>query len=568
MIIQPIINIAEICAQHGISQAVICPGSRSALLTLAFSRHPKIETFTIPDERSAGFIALGLAQSSKKPVAVITTSGTATANLYPSIIEAFYQHVPLLVLTADRPPEWIDQLDGQTIRQDGIYAKHAVESFQFPVSFDHPEAVWHAEKMISEAIILTQKTTKGPVHINIPVREPFYPAPDENFHYSKSIRVVQSDQLKMDLSTQDTELIIDQLEKYEKVMILAGQAEYNELIVNSLNMLQSSLKWVVVGDVIANIQQVKHAIRHHDILLNSRFDTPDLIPDLLITFGQSTLSKKLKTFIRENTPKAHWHVGENEALVDPFKSISKKFILDPGQFLKVISEKPLVGRKTQNKYFNLWKEKELRAKEFLENFMSHNTFSEFHAVNQVVKHLPDESTIHLANSMPVRYANYIHLDINKKNEVWANRGTSGIDGCTSTSLGHALNSKKINTLISGDMAFFYDRNALWHNHLPHNLRIIILNNHGGGIFRLINGPKQLPELSEYFETNQKLNAANTARDFGMKYYIVKTLEALPGFLEEFFDVDAGPSILEIECDSQLNQKVFEDFIKKSSELWL
>jgi len=148
MIIQAIVDIVEICSRHNISQVVIAPGSRSAALTLAFARHPSMNTFVIPDERSAGYIALGLAQSSQQTVAVICTSGTAAANLYPAIIEAYYQEVPLLVLTADRPPEWIDQQDGQTIRQEKLYQNHVLASYHFPVSFDHQDSLWHAHRMV------------------------------------------------------------------------------------------------------------------------------------------------------------------------------------------------------------------------------------------------------------------------------------------------------------------------------------------------------------------------------------------------------------------------------------
>ena len=191
MIIQPIVDIPEICARHSIDQAVICPGSRSAPITLAFARHSDIQTFVIPDERAAGFIALGLAQSSEKPVAVICTSGTAVANLYPSVIEAFYQQVPLLVLTADRPPEWTDQLEGQTIRQQNIFQNHVLASYQFPVAFETPDATWHANRIVNEAILKITGEVGGPVHINIPVREPFYPNPDENFVTSKDLKIIQ-----------------------------------------------------------------------------------------------------------------------------------------------------------------------------------------------------------------------------------------------------------------------------------------------------------------------------------------------------------------------------------------
>ncbi len=202
MSIQAIINIAEICARHGVKQAVICPGSRNAPIILAFARHPKIKTFVIPDERSAGFIALGMAQSSDNLVVIVCTSGTASANLYPAIMEAFYQQVSLLILTADRPPEWIDQQDGQTIRQQNIYQNQVLGSYQFPVSFDHEDAVWHAEKMVSEAIIKATGFSKGPIHINIPIREPFYPTAEEKFHYSEKLKIIKSSNPQWQLSEQ------------------------------------------------------------------------------------------------------------------------------------------------------------------------------------------------------------------------------------------------------------------------------------------------------------------------------------------------------------------------------
>jgi 2-succinyl-5-enolpyruvyl-6-hydroxy-3-cyclohexene-1-carboxylate synthase len=173
MVIQPIVDIAEICARHGMAQAVICPGSRNAPITLAFARHPKIASYVIPDERSAAYVALGLAQSSGKTVAVVSTSGTAVANLYPAIIEAFYQQIPLLVLTADRPQEWIDQQDGQAVRQHHIFRNHILNSYQYPVSYAHKDAAWHAGKRVKKAILDTGGNPSRPVNINEPIREPF-----------------------------------------------------------------------------------------------------------------------------------------------------------------------------------------------------------------------------------------------------------------------------------------------------------------------------------------------------------------------------------------------------------
>ncbi|MCK5209256.1 MAG: 2-succinyl-5-enolpyruvyl-6-hydroxy-3-cyclohexene-1-carboxylic-acid synthase, partial [Cyclobacteriaceae bacterium] len=352
MIIQPIVNIAEICAQHNIKQAVICPGSRSAPLTLAFARHPKINTFVIPDERSAGFIGLGIAQSGNTPVALICTSGTAAANLYPAIIEAFYQQVPLLIFTADRPPEWIDQQDGQTIRQNNMFQNHILASYQFPVSFDHEEAKWHAEKMVSEAILKASGLSSGPVHINIPIREPFYPSADEKYQYSNSLKVIKAPRMEMTPTIKQVEDLENELNihahlsgRQGKIMVLAGQSPLNKELINLLMKIQKKLKWVVVGDIIANIHGLQHMISSHDIILNNLSEIYELQPDLLITFGKTVLSKSLKTFIRTNQPAEHWQIGEDHEVIDAFKSLTKKVLLNPIVFFKIVEESSLVLNK-------------------------------------------------------------------------------------------------------------------------------------------------------------------------------------------------------------------------------
>ena len=240
--------------------------------------------------------------------------------------------------------------------------------------------------------------------------------------------------------------------------------------------------------------------------------------------------------------------------------------MKPEIFFKMLEDSDMSLNKTQNSFFNLWKEKDLQARKLINNFFTEKKLSEFHALKSVLEKLPARSSLHLANSMPVRYANYLGITSEKEISVWANHGTSGIDGCTSTAVGHATNNKSIHTLITGDMAFFYDRNAFWHNHIPSNIRVVVLNNHGGGIFRLINGPKQLEELEEFFETKQKLNAANTARDFGLNYYTVKTIDALPKMLEIFFSEKSGTSILEIETEPKVNEKLFDAFKQRVKQL--
>ena len=568
MIIQPIINIAEICAQHQITQAVICPGSRNAPLTLAFARHPQIKTYVIPDERSAGFIGLGLAQSSQKPVVIVCTSGTAVANLYPAIIEAFYQQVPLLIFTADRPPEWIDQQDGQAIRQAHIYQNHILKTFEFPVSFDHIEAVWHSERMVSEAILVSSGQKQGPVHINIPIREPFYPTHEEKFQFEPDLKIITTPSIEKTPDPLWINSVIKDFEDFDKILVVVGQTTVSPGMIEVMNAIQRNLKWIFLGDITANIHGLSDPVTKHDIILKIPGEKQlEYVPELLLTFGKSVLSKSLKTFFRNQKIKEHWHIDKIPEFSDSYKSLTRHFQLDPYKFFKLIRENITIKKETQTKYFNKWIECETVAESFIENHLDWDEIGEFNVVKTLLDYLPENCQLHLTNSMPVRYANLIGVTDSFKGTIWSNRGTSGIDGCTGTCIGHAINSKDPNVLLTGDIAFFYDRNSLWHEHVPDNLRIILLNNHGGGIFRLIDGPKQLDELEEFFESNQKLNAANTARDFGLKYFKLQEMIALPDQLNMFFRKDTGPAILEVETNPNTNQQFFEEFNRRATKLW-
>lgn len=559
MIIQPIVDIAEICARRGITQAVICPGSRSAALTLAFSRHPGISTYVIPDERSAAYVAMGMAQSSENPVVVICTSGTAAANLYPAIIEAFYQQIPLLVLTADRPPEWIDQQDGQSIRQHNLYENHILASYQFPVAFERAEAIWHANRMVNEAILKSEAGNRGPVHINVPIREPFYPSADEAWQYSGDARIIAQLTGAKGATQIEVREFESALKRHQKIMLVIGQGRLSEVLIESLATIQANYSWVIIGDILSNIHLLKNPITKHDLILMDQEGQQDLVPDLLITIGQSVLSKGLKGFLRKLKPQEHWHVGEEQDVADTFRCLTKKVLISPEFLFRELSEMQLDRAKAQQTFLEKWNSAQKKGAHIFTEFLADQKDGEFKAAHLVMGQLPDNCGLHLANSMAVRYANYLGIKGKENVSVWSNRGASGIDGCTSTAVGHAINEHAPQVLITGDMAFFYDRNALWHEHVPDNLKIIILNNHGGGIFRLIDGPKVLPELENYFETRQNLSAANTAKDFGFAYFPATSNEELSGLLDEFYAPSTGKSILEIFSDPEMNQKVFEDF---------
>jgi 2-succinyl-5-enolpyruvyl-6-hydroxy-3-cyclohexene-1-carboxylate synthase len=633
--LQAVFNIAEICAQHGITDVILSPGSRSAPLTLAFARHPAYrgKLRVVPDERTAAFIGLGIAQATRRPVVLVCTSGTAGLNYAPAVAEAFFQQLPLLVLTADRPPEWIDQLDGQTIRQRDLYGAHAKGTFDFPADTSHADAKWHGERIINEAINLTQMFPAGPVQVNVPLREPFYPKAGEEMGYEQHVKIIRDDHSNTILPPAEILDLRRQLRDAGRILVVAGQQPEDPTLTAALYEFAEARQVPVVADTIANLGDVP-AVRRQDIFLAglSKEDKAALRPDLLITFGQSLISKALKLLLRDAAPAQHWHLQPAGEVADTFRRLTRIIRVQPAVFFqqlavfdtkdyqrdtaptaavlkttdskgsgdsnppfstdvrvdqKVIegSNPILSATKEAGSILNAtttdetvlgsipsgpteatvtWQQADAAAAQFLGGFFAAEgqPFNEFSAMRQALAVLPDGTALHLANSMAVRYANILGLPAGRQIDVFANRGTSGIDGCNSTAVGAALaQPERPVVLLTGDVAFFYDRNAFWHNYPTPNLRVVLFNNHGGGIFRLIDGPRQQPELDEFFETTQALTAENLCRDFKLRYLPVSSFEELATALPVFFAAESGAAVLEIFTDSKTNAAFFEDYRK-------
>jgi 2-succinyl-5-enolpyruvyl-6-hydroxy-3-cyclohexene-1-carboxylate synthase len=554
LIIQPILDLVAICAKKGIEQAILSPGSRCAPLTLAFARHPDIHARTISDERSAAFIALGMAQQLNQPVVLVCTSGSAALNYYPAVAEAFFQQVPLLILTADRPAEWIDQWDGQTIFQPEVYGKHVKKSFQFPDSFSGKEQSWHAGRIVNEAINLAKQFPAGPVHINIPLREPFYPAENEEFAFPQFPREFTTVSSQTLLSDESLNHIKNRLGEIKRILIVPGQQKPNPQIQTYLDQLAKNKKVVVVTDTISNLQS-QHTINLHDHWLGNETFYPRLTPDLIISFGKSVISKSLKQFLRKSES-SHWHIQPDGQAKDTYQHLTRILACSSPQFLNWLSKNlPEQDPAFQAQWFSL----EKTVKESLPKVLESVEFGEYPALHLVSAKIPSLSKLHLANSMAVRYVNFLGK---RPQEIICNRGTSGIDGSNSTAVGCTFTTKEPVTLITGDMAFFYDRNAFWHNYSTPNLRVILLNNHAGGIFRLIDGPAKQPELEEFFETRQQLNANHLAEEFGFFYIKAKNKEELERALTDFYEPSIHPKILEIETSSLKNAAILKEIKEK------
>ena len=565
---QPIYDIAALCAHRGLRQVVLCPGSRCAPLTLAFTRHPDLNTRTFSDERSAGFIALGIAQRINAPAILLCTSGSAAYNFAPAIAEAFFNETPLIVITADRPPEWIGQHDGQTLHQPEVFGKHVKKSYNLPVDYGHPDAVWAINRMVNEAINLAVREPAGPVHINAPFREPLYPASGEIITFTESPRIIEELSAAYAVNEDHRKYIAKRLPDFNKILIVAGQLENDQDLINSLNQFSKDHNVPVVADIISNLHGLERAAPHAELFLGHA--PPQVLqslqPDLLITFGKSVISKQVKVFLRKYKPEEHWHIQAAGNVADTFQSVTHIFESLPAHFFEFGRSLPVESSFEKQKQFNflkLWEVEERRMTRVFDQLFSIPEFGEFELVYEVLRNMPAQSNLHLANSMSVRYANMIGLSPAQQGvRVFANRGTSGIDGCTSTAVGHSLDATKLNILVTGDMAFFYDRNAFWHNYPLPDLRIVVLNNHGGIIFNLIDGPSDLPESAEYFVTKQRLTARKLCEEFDFDYLKLDSRRKLKNLLNDFFESDGRTKILEIETDQQINRSIFETFKQK------
>ncbi|MCE2709148.1 MAG: 2-succinyl-5-enolpyruvyl-6-hydroxy-3-cyclohexene-1-carboxylic-acid synthase [Algoriphagus sp.] len=558
MILQPILDLVAICAAQGIRHVLLSPGSRCAPLTLAFARHPKMEVRTISDERSAAFIALGMAQQLKQPVVLVCTSGSAVLNYFPAIAEAFFQQIPLLVLTADRPPEWVDQWDGQTIFQEEVYGKHVKKSYRFPDTFTHPDQVRHAHRISNEAILLSQQFPAGPVHLNIPLREPFYPEEGETFNFPMHPPLFTRESSEIRLSEASLEKLKVELAHFRRILIVPGQQEQNLDLLALIERLALNQQAVVVADSLSNLQG-KGTITLHDQWLGREELHPELAPDLVISFGKSIISKSLKLFLRKLDIQ-HWHIQPDGQAKDTYSRLTRIVASDPLAFLTWLASQLPSG---ESGYAQGWQALEEQVARILPQALQEVEFGEYPAVKQVLDALPAKSQLQVANSMAIRYVNFLGR---RSQEIFCNRGTSGIDGSSSTAVGASLVSSSLITLLTGDMAFFYDRNAFWHKYPLPNLRIVLLNNHSGGIFRLIDGPAKQPELEEFFETQQALSASHLAAEYGFKHYLVKNSFELDQALATFFEPSAVPKILEIESQSQINARSLKEIKAKMVSL--
>lgn len=531
------------CRQFEIQTVVISPGSRNAPLTIGFSNHKDFETLSIVDERCAAFFALGIAQQTLKPVALVCTSGSALLNYYPAIAEAYYSQIPLVVISADRPAHLIDIGDGQTIRQENVFKNHILYSANLK-EFDAENSI----KALSKAFSLLRQV-KGPIHINAPFNEPLY----ETVATINDFRFIAEESDLQD--TIDYENLASQWNSAKKKMILVGVHSPNAALEILLDKVADDPSVLVFTETTSNLYNKRFVNSIDNLIFNlTEEEFTSLQPDILLTFGGMIVSKKIKKFLRNYSPKEHWHVNELRAF-DTYQVLSKHLKIDSHSFFKHFCE--LVDYDNKSTYESTWTHYKQRIREKHNHYIKTAPYSDLKVFEQVLKVIPDFSEVQFSNSAIIRYSQL--FEMNSTITVFCNRGTSGIDGSTSTALGAAYATQKPTTLITGDLSFFYDSNALWNNYIPSDVRIVIINNSGGGIFKIIPGPKKSTAL-KYFETPHCLTAEHLCVMFGFEYSTAHNLKTLAEEVVGFYDKSGKPKVLEVFTPSDLNDLVLKEYI--------
>ena len=506
-----ILQLVALLRAHGVTKVVLCPGSRNAPIVHTLAGHPDFTCYSVTDERSAGFFAIGLALQGGTPAAVCCTSGTALLNLHPAIAEAYYQKVSLVVISADRPAAWINQMDGQTLPQPGVFRSLVKKSVDLPeIHTDEDE--WYCNRLLNEALLELNHHGKGPVHINV----------------------------------------IDRLNKYNRRMMIVGQMNLIYLFEKKYSkMLYKQFAWFT--EHLGNQTVPGIPIRNFDAALYAM--SPEMqekmIPELVITYGGHIVSKRMKKYLRQHPPKEHWHVSPDGEVIDLFQGALTTIIeMDPFEFMEKIAF--LLDNRTPE-YPRQWENfcKELPRPEL--------PYSEMSAIGSLIQALPASCALHLANSSAVRYAQLYSLPDTV--EVCCNRGTSGIEGSLSTAIGYAAASKKLNFVVIGDLSFFYDMNALWNNHFGSNLRILLLNNGGGEIFHTLPGLEMSGTSHRFVTAVHKTSAKGWAEERGFLYQEVQDEKQLDEAMKTFTQPEllTQPVIMEVFTNKNKDARILKDY---------
>lgn len=533
--LQHISDLGPLLKGIGVQHIIIAPGSRNAPLIQLFTPDEGFACHSIVDERSAGYVALGMAKQTGKPVVVVTTSGTAVMNLSPAVAEAFHQRIPLILLTADRPLEIVSQFNNQVTDQRAPYFNHSKGFFEFPAQVrsevELESGIRSAEQLFRESV----RFPAGPVHLNLPLTEPLYevlPAPLLSY---KSLNDEFNDQRSLFTLPPAPEL------KGKKVMILAGMGNGDSRLNQALDQILSCNLAVVVAENISNLRSDNFISAPELILSGASYDERiALAPDVVIAFGRQVVSKRLKMFVQSLENLKILQIQDEPALPD-------------------LLEELILSNRVDNQYHKNWKEIELREIGHAAAYLQQAPFGNLTAVSRILNAAPYHTVIHLGNSSTIRNSQL--LPVRADLEYYSNRGTSGIDGSLSSAVGAAMVSDRHHLLLLGDLSFVYDSNALWNSGFPDNLKVVVLNDGGGGIFRLLDGPEEMDFFEEFSVTHHPVSLELLCASFGRRYGRASSFPELDRQLGALLEPGAALSVLEVDTTACENSRIFKELFK-------
>jgi 2-succinyl-5-enolpyruvyl-6-hydroxy-3-cyclohexene-1-carboxylate synthase len=577
---------------HGISEIVLSPGSRNAPLIQSFTSDVFFHCHSVVDERSAGFFALGLIMAKQTPVVVCCTSGTAVQNYGPAVAEAFYQELPLVVVSADRVPAWIGQMDGQTLPQAGIFGSLVRKSVQVP-EIHTEEDLWHCNRLVNEALNACKMRGFGPVHLNIPISEPLFDFSVTELPAVRRLTTVFSD------TVQDIGTFVSTFLLSSRPMIVVGQRLPEESSTKTdelsalLDRLLKAFGVVVLAEHLGNLR-LPDAIGSFDTVIAgfSSEEKKAMAPDLLITLGGHVVSKQLKHFLRSHQPEHHWHLAKSDSIPDVYQGLTDFVQADPVVFIKKLLKSLLKIDKFIELNVNDLKDIEIDylnrvkinrnaySKAWVQCSNSRNStalepliFSDLLVTKTLLHVLPKSSVLFVGNSSSVRNIQLFPLPEGCK--VFCNRGTSGIEGTLSSACGYASATEELVFVELGDLSFFYDLNILTHRPFPKNLRILLPNNGGGGIFQMLNGLEKAESFDRFVSAGHDLEAQEWVKAAGLIYLRVGSTdpeldtagsywpeEGLAEAMAELIRKDWKRSVvLEVMTSPKANKTAFERYHK-------
>ena len=551
--------LTSLLLEYGVSDAVVCPGSRNAPIVHNLSVCEAIRCRPVTDERSAAFYALGLSIATRRPTVVCVTSGSALLNVMPAVAEAAYQHVPLVVISADRPQQWIDQLDGQTIPQSDALGRFVRKAVQLPEPHNDEER-WLCRRLVNEAMHLATCRQGAPVHINVPISEPLFEFDTEQLPQLSRFNNIKRATIKdasMDMP--------DAFHKAKRPMIVIGQLAHGTVSHETIRSL--SEKYVVMSEPLSNPsymtihfdEAIRYIVSDNSSINDDEDDKTAYYPDYVIYVGDTLVSKPARRFLRNAKAPSCLITPDAADIHDPLMTLTDIVECDTDSInalLASLCDAPDTDERCR--FHDRWQS-------FLDAYAAHADayapeYSQMATVKYFEEQLADldiDICVHYANSSAVRLA-----CIYAQHYVWCNRGVNGIEGSLSTAAGFSLATHDMTVCVIGDLSFFYDQNALWNSNLRGNLRTILLNNRGGGIFRQLPGLSDSPAADDLVMASHENTAQGICTQNDIGYLSAKNMDEMQiGVVTLLTRESERPMLLEVFTDSNDDVKALEKYFK-------